>query len=66
MAKTSLISRHEHCSGNTLYSTKAQFSETGVSHEVLIKCSGEHPVLVNKKWFGFKALVRREINGYSE
>ncbi|XP_062083676.1 uncharacterized protein LOC133790156 [Humulus lupulus] len=51
VAKTSLVSRHEHCSGNTLYSTKAQFSETGVSHEVLIKCSSEnerlrHPVLV--------------------
>ncbi|GAV62837.1 DUF868 domain-containing protein [Cephalotus follicularis] len=49
-AKISLISRQEHCSGNTLYCTKVQFCDAGISHDILIRCSGEneglkHPVL---------------------
>ncbi|XP_073024740.1 uncharacterized protein [Primulina eburnea] len=41
MAKFSLITRQEHYSGNTLYSTKVRFCETGSSHEISIRCSGE-------------------------
>ncbi|KAL0897489.1 hypothetical protein Bca101_081450 [Brassica carinata] len=37
----SLISRQEHFSGNTFYSTKAKFVESGDSHEIVIRCSAE-------------------------
>lgn len=51
VAKPALISRQEHCSGNnTVYSTKAKFSDAGIVHDVVIRCSSEneglrHPVL---------------------
>ncbi|KAK8481053.1 hypothetical protein V6N13_063336 [Hibiscus sabdariffa] len=43
VAKSSLISRQEHCSGTTHYSTKARFCDTGIVHDVSIGLN--HPVL---------------------
>ncbi|XP_022000501.1 uncharacterized protein LOC110898078 [Helianthus annuus] len=36
-----LVSRKEYIYGNTLYSTKAQFSDAGSLHDVVIRCTGE-------------------------
>ncbi|XP_074312429.1 uncharacterized protein LOC141647948 [Silene latifolia] len=37
--KTSVVSRREHYSGNTLYCTKVQFCEFGIQHDIVIRCS---------------------------
>ncbi|XP_052173327.1 uncharacterized protein LOC127788765 [Diospyros lotus] len=47
VAKFSLLSRTEHFSGTNQYSTKAQFCDTGMNHEIVIKCVGEEKGLNN-------------------
>ncbi|KAJ0704471.1 hypothetical protein HanPI659440_Chr14g0563071 [Helianthus annuus] len=42
IGKFCLVSRKEYFSGNTLYTTKARFSDAGNWHDIVIRCTGEN------------------------
>ncbi|GJT77889.1 hypothetical protein Tco_1044614 [Tanacetum coccineum] len=47
VGKYGLVCRKEHFSGNTVYVTKARFSDKANWHDIMIRCTGEHDGLKN-------------------
>ncbi|CAM8878929.1 unnamed protein product [Rhodiola kirilowii] len=59
-AKSSLLVRRDYCAGNTLFSTRAKFSENSAHHDISIRCSGEQEEWLNHPFFSI-CIDKKEV-----
>ncbi|KAJ8532743.1 hypothetical protein K7X08_015632 [Anisodus acutangulus] len=61
ISRFTLVSRSEHFSGSSVFTTKAKFCDTGKCHDILIKCSTEEKGFKNSSAILFVSIDRKSV-----